>query len=123
VEEASLRARCLAAPSPDAEPNSISTVSVVTADRVASLERCLSSYIDNARSHERTFQFLVMDDAHTAEVRMTTQQMLSTLARDRGVDIAYAGADEKRALAALLARGREISSRRVPDLQQSVRRD
>jgi hypothetical protein len=31
------------------------------------------------------------------------QQVLSRLARDRGVDIAYAGADEKRALAAALA--------------------
>src|ERR1700681_3879682 len=108
VEEASLRARCLAAPRPDAEPVSISTVSVVTADRVASLERCLSSYIDNARSHQRTFQFQVMDDARTAEARRATQQMLSTLARDRGVEIAYAGADEKRALAAALARDGEI---------------
>jgi hypothetical protein len=108
VEEASLRARCLAAPHPDTRPNSISTVSVVTADRVASLERCLSSYIDNARSHQRTFQFLVMDDARTTDARTATQQMLSTLARDRGVEIAYAGADEKRALAAALARDGEI---------------
>ncbi len=108
VEEASLRARCLAAPRPDAEPNLISTVSVVTADRVASLERCLSSYIDNARSHQRTFQLLVMDDARTADGQAATQQMLRTLARDRSVDIAYAGADEKRALAAALASDGEI---------------
>jgi hypothetical protein len=107
VEEASLRARCLA-PQPDAKPKSISTVSVVTADRVASLERCLSSYIDNARSHQRTFQFLVMDDARTADARTAAQQLLSTLARDRSVDIAYAGVDEKRALAAALARDGEI---------------
>jgi len=108
VEEASLRARCLAAPRPDVEPNSISTVSVVTADRLASLERCLSSYIDNRQSHERTFQFQVMDDARTAGARTTTQQMLSTLARDRGVGITYAGAEEKRALAAALASDGEI---------------
>src|ERR1700736_566909 len=108
VEEASLRARCLAAPHPETEPNSISTVSVVTADRVTPLERCLSSYIDNARSHERSFEFLVMDDARTADARTATQRMLSTLARGRGVEIAYAGADEKRALAAALARDGEI---------------
>src|SRR6202011_443016 len=36
VEESSLRARCLAAPHLDVQPRSISTVSVVTADRVAS---------------------------------------------------------------------------------------
>jgi hypothetical protein len=108
VEEASLRARCLAAPRPDAQPNSISTVSVVTADRVASLERCLSSYIDNARSHQRTFQFLVMDDARTADARTATQHMLSTLARDHSAEIIYAGADEKRALATALAGDGEI---------------
>ena len=108
VEEASLRARCLAVPRPDVEPNSISTVSVVTADRVASLERCLSSYIDNARSHQRTFQFQVMDDARTADARTATQEMLSRLARNRGVGIAYAGAEEKRALAAALASDGEI---------------
>ncbi|MDQ6876289.1 MAG: hypothetical protein M3082_01060, partial [Candidatus Dormibacteraeota bacterium] len=108
VEEASLRARCLAAPRADAEPISISTVSVVTADRVASLERCLSSYIDNGRSHQRTFEFLVMDDARTADARTATQQMLSALARDHSVEITYAGADEKRALAAALAGDGEI---------------
>jgi hypothetical protein len=107
VEEASLRARCLAALHPDEEPNSISTVSVVTADRVASLERCLSSYIDNAKSHQRTFEFLVMDDARTADARAATQRMLRTLAHDRGVEIAFAGAEEKRALAAALARDGE----------------
>src|ERR1700704_346192 len=108
VEEASVRARCLSAPHPDPEPESISTVSVVTADRVASLDRCLSSYIDNARSHQRTFQFLVMDDARTADARTATQQMLGPLAHDRSVEIAYAGADEKRALAAALAGDGEI---------------
>ncbi|MDQ6884285.1 MAG: hypothetical protein M3077_08645 [Candidatus Dormibacteraeota bacterium] len=108
VEEASLRTRCLAAPHRDAGPISISTVSVVTADRVASLERCLSSYIDNARSHQRTVQFRVMDDARTPDARTATQQMLGTLARDCGVAIAYAGADEKRALAAALTRDGEI---------------
>jgi hypothetical protein len=49
-----------------------------------------------------------MDDARSAGARTATQQMLSALARDRGVDIAYAGADEKRALAAALARDGEI---------------
>jgi hypothetical protein len=107
VEEDALRARCRAAAQKE-DPVTISTVSVVTADRVGSLRQCLSSYLDNARSHERTISVQVMDDARTAKSRTQTQQMLSALARVRGAEIIYAGADEKRALARALAADGEI---------------
>src|ERR1700704_2573093 len=107
VEEEALRAGCRAAAQKE-DPVTISTVSVVTADRVGSLRQCLSSYLDNARSHDRTISVQVMDDARTAKARTQTQQLLSALARERGAEIVYAGADEKRALARALGADGEI---------------
>jgi hypothetical protein len=114
ISEEDLIAGCMAART-KAHPGgwpllSLSTVSVVTADRVASLQRCLSSYVKNAQTHERRSTYLVLDDARTAAARTATQQMLSALARDRDADIVYAGADEKRALAAALTADGEIPS-------------
>ena len=108
VEEAALRARLRAAPHPDADHLTISTVSVVTADRVASLRQCLSSYLDNAQAHQRALRLRVMDDARGPDARIATQQMLGALASERGAEIAYAGADEKRTLAAALGADGEI---------------
>jgi len=106
TSEQDLVARCMAARAtahPAGWPRlSISTVSVVTANRVASLERCLSSYVQNAQTHDRRIGFLVLDDARTADARFATQKALGALAHDRGVGILYAGADEKRALAMAL---------------------
>ena len=112
VSEEDLIAGCMAA-RPTAHPAgwpllSISTVSVVTADRVASLERCLSSYVKNAQTHARRSTYLVMDDARTTDARTATQQMLIALAREHDANIMYAGSDEKTALATALTADGEI---------------
>src|SRR3984893_18480950 len=112
ISEEDLIAGCMAARA-KAHPAgwpllSLSTVSVLTADRVASLQRCLSSYVKNSQTYDRKTRFLVMDDARTADARTASQQMLTALAREHHADVIYAGADEKHALATALTAGGEI---------------
>src|SRR3982074_550935 len=79
TSEQDLIARCLAARATAHPagwpPRPISTVRIVTADRTTSLGRCLSSYAQNAQAHDRRTEFLVLDDARTAEARLATQKV------------------------------------------------
>jgi hypothetical protein len=80
----------------EAESNpKISSVGVVTRDRIPSLKRCLLSYVANAKEHGRTHDFVVMDDSDSPAARATTVQFLRSMKKDHEVETRYAGLTEK----------------------------
>jgi len=91
-----------------ARAKGIATVAAVTRDRPESLRRCLVSYIENCRRHGRASDFVVADDASSAEGREATRRTLRSLKEEYGVAIYYAGLEEKRAFAEALARGGDV---------------
>ena len=80
----------------------IASIGVVTRNRPESMRRCLESYIDTCKRHGRTNNFVVVDDSTSAEVRKEIRNILYTLRRRFGVDIFYAGMEEKISYAKLL---------------------
>ena len=80
----------------------ISSVGIVTKNRIASLERVLAGYVENAKSFGRKNGFIVMDDSADFRTRGDCRRMLRSL-RDRwAVKVAYAGREEKKAFAQAL---------------------
>jgi len=73
----------------------IATVGIVTCNRSAQLERCLESYIQNCRQHGRDNDFVVMDDSSSAQVRDEHRDKLQSLKQQYGVELRYAGHEEK----------------------------
>src|SRR5205085_11671408 len=51
--------------------------------------------IENARAHNRTNDYVVMDDSPGLETRAASRQMLYALKQKYGVGISYAGLEEK----------------------------
>lgn len=76
-------------------PGKIASIGVVTCDRLESLKHCISSYIENSRSHSRSNDFVVVDDTGDASRRDATKQMLMSLRTNYGAEIYYAGLEEK----------------------------
>lgn len=83
---------------PEVNPK-ISSVGVVTHDRVQSLKRCLVSYIDHAKQHGREHNFVVMDDFQHSAVTGTTVEMLHSIKRDHGMEIRYSALMERKQFA------------------------
>jgi hypothetical protein len=83
---------------------SISTIGIVTCNRPESLERCLNSYIQNVKNFQRKVNFVVFDDSKEVEVKEKNKDAIRKLMIRYGVEIYYAGLEEKvdyaRALAA-----------------------
>jgi hypothetical protein len=73
----------------------IATLGIVTRNRTAQMERCLVSYIENCRQYGRENDFVLMDDSDSAEVRNEHRQKLRALKDRYGVEIRYAGYEEK----------------------------
>lgn len=73
----------------------ISSVGVVTHDRVKSLKRCLISFIDHAKQHGRAHNFIVMDDFQRSAATGTTAEMLHSIKKAHGVEIRYAALLER----------------------------
>ncbi|HEY1354370.1 MAG TPA: hypothetical protein VGF67_32575 [Ktedonobacteraceae bacterium] len=86
----------------DEPPAQITTLGVPTCNRVETLQRGLTGYIEHCQRFGRALDIVVMDDSPTPTTRETSRQMLRTLRRRYGVNIAYAGLDEKRAFARAL---------------------
>jgi hypothetical protein len=88
----------------DAGPTRIAVLGIPTRDRVPELRAALDSYVGNAVAHGRTPEYMVADDAVTAAGRAETRAAVAAVAARHGVEIAYAGIEEKiryaRALAA-----------------------
>lgn len=73
----------------------IATVGVVTRNRTAQMERCLVSYIENCRQYGRDNDYVVMDDSESVEVRAGHRQKLRSIKDRYGIEIRYAGYEEK----------------------------
>jgi len=88
----------------------IATVGVVTRNRTPQMKRCLESYIENCRQYGRENDFVVMDDSENAEVRKEHRQILRSLKERYGVEIRYAGQEEKRRYTDALINAIELPS-------------
>lgn len=73
----------------------IATVGIITCNRTAQMQRCLHSYIKNCRQYGRDNDFVVMDDSDRAQVRDENREKLRLLKQQYGVEIRYAGYEEK----------------------------
>ncbi len=104
ASETALRQRCFAAVQPSVTPPTISTIAVITRERIDSLQRCLESYIDNCQRADRRVEYLVIDTAPQRETRDLTRAMLTELSARRDVTLRYAGLGERERFADALAR-------------------
>jgi hypothetical protein len=73
----------------------IGSIVIPTCNRVDVLKRCLISYIENSKHYSRSNRFVVSDDSRSGETRAGYRQMLGGLSREYGVEIQYAGMEEK----------------------------
>ena len=96
-----------AAPAPSFVPSlTITTLGLVTRDRVEAARRALTSYVGNARRFGRTQDVVVIDDSARPEVRERYRAMLRAFGKTHDVPVYYAGVEEKRRYAqALVAEG------------------
>jgi hypothetical protein len=96
-------------PPPSSIPESplrVETMAFPTCNRPAVLERGLASHAEAAREHGRALRFAVLDDSPDPAVREEYRGRLAALRRRLGVEISYAGREEKRRFAdALRAEG------------------
>lgn len=76
-------------------PPHISTVGFVTTNRLETLQRGLSGYIENSKRYGRENTFVIMDDSCSVGVRNDCRQMLKNLKAQYATDILYAGLEEK----------------------------
>jgi FkbH-like protein len=85
---------------------SIASVGILTCNRLEGLKRSLTSYIENSKQYGRTNDFVVMDDSASPETRESYRRLLRELAAEYGVEIFYAGLEEKTRFAkALIEKG------------------
>jgi hypothetical protein len=73
----------------------IASLGIPTRDRPQSLLRCLTGYIETALRFGRKHDYVVIDDSRRAEVRRENQALLHSLQQRFGVEIYYAGPEEK----------------------------
>jgi hypothetical protein len=83
-------------------PSRIASVGVLTRNRTGGLERCLRSYVESCKRYGRTNDFVVMDDSETPATRDSARGVLSVLKREFGVEVSYAGREEKASFAGSL---------------------
>jgi len=74
-----------------------------TANRPGVLEQSILSFLDNLRRYDRSLPIMVMDNSTIAELQKTTRAMLSSLAAVEGVNISYAGTEEKQRFIKILS--------------------
>lgn len=86
----------------------VSTVGILTCDRTASLDHCLTSYIENGILHERLTSFIVVDDSRNAGVCIENRQLVQALADRKLVDLFYADRQRRRAFALELSESESI---------------
>jgi hypothetical protein len=89
-------------------PARITTLAVPTRDRTQSLERCLTSFITNARRHERALDIVVADDSGDPTVRSQNRALLEGLKTRHAIRIFYAGPEERARFADALARHADL---------------
>jgi len=89
-------------PGPSEPPLRVTTLAFPTSNRPAVLERGLASQAVAAREHGRELRFAVLDDSPDPRVREEYRGRLAGLRRRYGVEISYAGREEKLRFAAAL---------------------
>lgn len=82
-----------------AAANVIACLGIVTRNRPDSWQRCLRSFIDNSKRHDRSNAFVVVDDSDNALDREEARQLLRSFSASDKVRVAYAGREEKQAFA------------------------
>jgi hypothetical protein len=73
----------------------VSALAVPTRDRADLLERCLDSYLRNARAHGRKPRVVVADDSESPEAMDKARAALRRLKSLHGVEAVYAGKEQK----------------------------
>jgi len=86
----------------------ITSTGVVTRNRVDCLRRCLTSFIENSRKHDRSIDFVVMDDSNSPDVRAGNREVLLSLRKLYGANVSYGGLPEKRRFADALVKAGEL---------------
>lgn len=81
------------------EPQKITTVGFLTHNRSETLQRGITSYIDNVKRHGRQCDFAVIDGSSSPADRTQTCDLLRGLAAQHQVSLSYSGHDEKVAFA------------------------
>jgi hypothetical protein len=84
------------------QPLSLQTIAFITRGRPEMLGRGLKSFVDNNRRYGRSPRYLVLDDGKTRKSRRETMAVLQTVAREKGVEVAYIGTVERKTLSAAL---------------------
>ncbi len=84
-------------------PTRITSACIATCDRVETLQRGMTSYLEHCQRFGRTLDFVVTDDSQSPGTREAYRQMLRALKERYGVNIAYAGIEEKMAFARKLS--------------------
>ncbi len=87
----------------------ISTIAIVTCNRLPGLVRSLESYIANIKKFGRQVRFAIFDDTKDAAVRDATRAELGGLKAKHGVSVHYAGMEEKLHFAEALATRSAVS--------------
>lgn len=81
----------------------ITTLGIPTCNRVHALQRGLTCSIEHSQRCGRTLDVAVLDDSPALDTREAYRAVLRALQARYGVNIAYAGLDEKRAFARALS--------------------
>jgi hypothetical protein len=89
---------------PEPPPPPIAAITWITRDRPALLRRSVESAVANLQKYGRKVELRVYDDTADAGVRRATREMLAEIGRRDDFAVFYAGAEEKSAFAAALAR-------------------
>jgi len=83
----------------------ITTVGIVTRDRLPGLVACVESYLGNCQRHARSPEFVVADDSSSGEAADRTKAALRVVADRFKTRVLYAGRQEKSRFAARASRG------------------
>ena len=92
----------LQTPNETSGKKSIATLCIPTCNRVESLDRCLTGYIENFQSQSRAIKAVVFDDSETKEMRNAYRELLRTIGTRYHIQVEYAGLEEKTAFKAKL---------------------
>jgi hypothetical protein len=111
VSWADVMQRCRAA----AEPGdaTIGCLGLLTTDRVELLERALDSYLANVRRSGRSPEVVVIDQSRQPAHRDGTRRAARMAGARHGLDVFYAGHDERDAFTAALARAASVPAELV----------
>ncbi|HEU0035574.1 MAG TPA: hypothetical protein VFQ53_33415 [Kofleriaceae bacterium] len=102
VEDTELRTAI--ASTSHAEESRITAIGVVTRNRPESLQRCVDSFVANARAHGRPVRLVVTDDSDDPAVVDANARVLAQIRTRHGIAVWHATAHDKHAFVDALAR-------------------